>query len=299
MEDETFFVSGSVQDERYRLLRDDDFFMISEARQFVESIWSSCRPYLDADFRTKASEHFLARFWEMYLVYSFLENKLGIMPRSARPSAIEGPDVLLADGVTYVEAVLATSGRGPDAVPELCTSLSWVPEDQIRLRFLNAIDEKLKKLLHYRAAGIVHANDRYVIAVSSSGISLGKLEFQVPRIARAVFGLGNEQIHIDIESGRIVGRSWTHQGEVKKILGATVGSRLFLSPESAPISAVMYSYTDECNRPLRPGADFIIVHNPSAENPLPRGFFPFGIEYWVEGDQLKWQKHPRDQHENS
>lgn len=294
MEAETFFLSGTVQDERYRYLRDHDFFAEEEARQFVEGIWPQCRAYLDADFRKKASEHFAARFWEMYLVHTLLQNGIGITPRSSRNST-KGPDILLADGVTFIEAVLATSGCGRDAVPDPPSrrgAYSGLPDDQMKLRLLNAIDEKLKKYHRYRETGVLSSEDRYVIAVSGSAIGMARHELPIPRIVRAVFGLGNLQVHIDLESGQKDEWSWSTQEVVNKKSGAPVDSSLFLSPKSAPICAVIYCFTDECNRPAKPGVDFLTVHNPSASNKLARGFFPFGSEYWAEEDQIKWQRHP-------
>ncbi len=169
---------------------------------------------------------------------------------------------------------------------------SGLPDDQMKLRLLNAIDEKLKKYHRYRETGVLSSEDRYVIAVSGSAIGMARHELPIPRIVRDVFGLGNEQVHIDLESGRKDEWSWSSQEVVNKKSGSPVDSKLFLSSKSAPISAVMYCFTDECNRPPNPGVDFLTVHNPSASNKLARGFFPFGREYWLEGDQLKWRNGP-------
>jgi hypothetical protein len=59
----------------------------------------------------------------------------------------------------------------------------------------------------------------------------------------------------------------------------------------APISALLYAWADEVNRARVPGREFVVLHNPLATNPLPRGTFPFGREYWFEDGQLHWLDH--------
>jgi hypothetical protein len=52
----------------------------------------------------------------------------------------------------------------------------------------------------------------------------------------------------------------------------------------------MYCLFDIFNGPYRPnelGENICVVHNPFAKNPLPPGFFPFGDEWRVEGENPK------------
>jgi hypothetical protein len=70
-----------------------------------------------------------------------------------------------------------------------------------------------------------------------------------------------------------------------KISKAPVATDAFLRPEYKHVSAVLYGMGDWTNRSGAPGPDFIIVHNPMAETPLPDGWFPSREEYWWrEGD---------------
>jgi hypothetical protein len=40
-----------------------------------------------------------------------------------------------------------------------------------------------------------------------------------------------------------------------------------------------------------PGAEFTIVHNPRATNPLPDGWLELGDEYWLDGSDLRHVRH--------
>ncbi|HEX9870723.1 MAG TPA: hypothetical protein VGC99_19435, partial [Candidatus Tectomicrobia bacterium] len=74
---------------------------------------------------------------------------------------------------------------------------------------------------------------------------------------------------------------------IEKKSGEIVSTNVFLDPEYASMSAVLYSSVDALNRPKVLGSDFILVHNPLARNPLPLGFFAFGVEYWKDNNELK------------
>jgi len=139
-----FFRPGSVPDDRYRTLRDDEFPLVVEARQFVERLWAQCAPYLDSDLPVAARHDFQQRFWELYLAHALLENGVALTQRNQRRVRRKGPDLLASDGVTWIEAVLASPGTGADAVQEPEPGKAgWVPTDAIKLRLLNAIDAKL------------------------------------------------------------------------------------------------------------------------------------------------------------
>lgn len=288
-----FFQPGDAPDERYRILRDDSFPLVVEARGFVERLWLETGPYLDQELPREARYNFQQRFWEMYLTHTLLVNGVPLTRRDQREFRKKGPDLLSADGATWIEAVLASPGIGPDAVqdPEPGKA-SWVPHDAIKLRLLNALDEKQRKHDRYRESGIVQPDQRYVIAVGASAIRLAMLEQTIPRIVSSVLPFGPEQVHLDRESLEVVGESFAYQPTVAKLAGKPVPTTLFQDSHSAPISALLYAWADEINRPSHPGSEFMVVHNPMATNPLPRGFFPFGREYWYDEDKLHMRDHP-------
>jgi type I restriction enzyme S subunit len=272
-------------------LRDDEFPLVVEARQFVERLWAQCAPYLDSDLPVAARHDFQQRFWELYLTHVLLENGVALIARNQWRVRRKGPDLLASDGGTWIEAVLASPGTGADAVQEPEPGKAgWVPTDAIKLRLLNAIDAKLCQYKKYQRDGIVRAGDRYVIAVGTAAIYLARLGQTIPYIVCAVLPFGPEQVHIDRESLEIVGESFAYQPTIAKQSGTEVPTTLFQDAQSAPISALLYAWTDEGNRAAVPGHEFVTIHNPLAANPLPRGFFPFGREYWFE-DQLYWVDH--------
>jgi len=54
---------------------------------------------------------------------------------------------------------------------------------------------------------------------------------------------------------------------------------------------VIYSNADACNYPRVLGDDLIVVHNPLAISPLPRGFLHVGRECWREDKTLVIHTH--------
>src|SRR4029079_7527630 len=168
---------GEARDERYRILRDDDLPIVLEGRRFVEQIWQNCAPYVDGDLPTRARDTFQPRFWELYVAHTLLSRGHGLISRDKRAVRVKGPDLLLSDATTWVEAVLPTAGTGHDKIvpPEPGTA-SWVPHDALKLRLLNAISEKLQKYDRYKATNILKPSDRYVIAVGGGALTATRLE---------------------------------------------------------------------------------------------------------------------------
>jgi hypothetical protein len=287
-----FFSPGDVLDERYQILRDDQLPIVVNGRHFVDSLWAQCQPYLDSDLPLRAQDSFQPCFWELYLAHTLLFHGVDLMPRERRRTRKKGPDLLLNDGVTWVEAVLPTGGEGADAITEPRPgTASWVPHDALKLRLLTAIREKMTKYTRYRETNVLAPRDRYVIAVGGSAIQSARSEQSIPRIVSSVLPFGAEQLHIDTTTLEIVNQSFAYQPSVEKRSGAQVRTTLFQDPVSAPISALLYAWADEINRPDIPGTNFTIVHNPLAVNPVPLGYFPFGTEYWFQHGQLHRKNH--------
>ena len=53
------------------------------------------------------------------------------------------------------------------------------------------------------------------------------------------------------------------------------------------LSAVIFSDAYPLSFQKRDGRELKLVHNPYAENPIDRGLFKVGCEYWVEGLQIQ------------
>lgn len=116
-----------------------------------------------------------------------------------------------------------------------------------------------------------------------------------PFVLRAVLGLGAHFVTIDREQGKITGQGIQYRGNIPKSSGALVDTNLFLSPESAPVSAIIGSVTN-ISTPVnlqqvqhQLGEDFRLIRNPHARSPLPQGVLPRGEEVSVtlKGDSFE------------
>jgi type I restriction enzyme S subunit len=284
-------VGNHATDPTYLALLRDDFEILVRTREYVEALWDTYKPYSDPDFVAAIGSDFDSRFWEMYLTCTLLEH--GHDPQSFYP----GPDNLIVVGDTkvWIEAVAPTQGMPahPDRVPDMKTGggkAVAVPDDKIILRFAAAIAEKASvKHPEYMEHGVVSATDCYVVAVNGCKIDLSKIDPHPPRIVRTVFPIGNVQLHFDRDTAQPVGYSFEFRGSIEKAGGAGVPTTIFVDENYRHLSAVMFSNVDAANPTSRMGEDFILVHNPHAAHPIPKGLFKFGEEYFPEdvGDSIK------------
>jgi hypothetical protein len=283
-----FFSIVDPPDEVYRALAASDFPHCRDARDFIEAEWPRVGPYLDADFQEKAARSFRSHFWEFYLVASLRFAGYEIVPRAERTGRDAGPDVLLKDG-TAIEAVTATAGAGADAVIEGELGVARpVPDGAIRLRLLNALDEKLRKLGGYHAKGIHSEKAPFIIAVNAGDIPSVRAENTVPRIVRTLFPIGHLQYRVNVDTLEVVDSSYTFEGSVKKVKGTEIPTDGFLSREKmSGVSAVLYSCVNAVNRTSVLGGDFMLVHNPNAACPIPLRYLPVAAEFTFDGKDVR------------
>jgi hypothetical protein len=262
----------------------------------VERLWERYEPFADKNFRSAAAHDFDRRYWEMEVASVLLQQGFQLVPRRERPA--EGPDLLVREpsGRVWIEVTAPGPGRGPDAVPlhELGKA-RYVPEEQITLRFCNALCEKLGLLKKWVDHGIVQAEDAFVIALNGAGVPDAWPDSYPPRIARAVFPFGSWYVSIDRMSLEVVGQGITYQPSIQKQNRASVSTTLFLEAESAGISAILYSAQvlrsrtpEQISPDAELGGDLLLLHNPHARNRLPLGWLGIGVDYWLdEGAELK------------
>ncbi|MGB8699324.1 MAG: hypothetical protein WCD18_07910 [Thermosynechococcaceae cyanobacterium] len=135
-------------DEVYCAIRDEINLRCQEAKIFVEKLWEKAHKYIDPDALQELPVQFHPRFWEIYLAAALLETGLNLQPSSGR----DGPDICLKadDGSkVWVEAVTASPGDKDknDTVREAeLGTVRSVPDDQIKLRLLNAFTEKKQEI---------------------------------------------------------------------------------------------------------------------------------------------------------
>jgi hypothetical protein len=285
MTDSIFRTHGT--DEVYCAIQDEINSRCHEAKIFVEELWSKAHKYLDADILQELPVQFHQRFWEIYLAASLLEAGLSLQHSSGR----DGPDICIGadDGSkVWVEAVTASPGQGNDAVQKAELGVSrTVPDDQIKLRLLNAFDEKSRKYKRYRERNWIGSEEPYIIAINAAQVPSATRELEIPRIVRSLLPFGFQVLHLSRETLELTGSSYEYRGEVIKASGTEIETTSFLNPEYSGISAVIYSSVDAFNHPTEISKALLLFHNPLATNPLPFSFLKKGYEYWVEEQHLK------------
>ena len=273
------FSPGDADDRAYCNVRDEVTEHARICKQFSQQLWDRYHPYADDHFLAEIRKDFNARFWEMYLTCTLLDNgpKLGYVVSCSKP----GPDALVEhEGQRlWIEATVATDGdpTKPDSAVE--DHSGNVPDEKILFRYANAIDTKHKKYLLYRDNGIIGKSDTYVIAINGYPLSYRWAEPEIPRILKALFPIGPLEMLIDRKTKMALGTRYQYRPAVKKISGSPVSTEIFLDQQYCGISAILYSCASGYGSSSPLGTDFILVHNPQASQPLPPGFLPCGREY--------------------
>jgi len=294
----SFFTFEPAEDDSYNSLRDGLTFsedekiiqsmFLKDDKKNIEHMWSLYKPYADKDFLQEVRKDFHPRFWEMYLGFSLINQGVSLEQYDKRQG---GPDLLILSDEklkVWLEAVAPTAGRSANAVPEIEFGVVRdIPDEQIKLRYCSVIDKKYKKYYDYTKKKIILEDDCYVIAVNGGAIPSASKEIDIPRIVRCVLPFGNEVIEIDIDSLEVLDVHHQYQGASYKESGSPVSTNIFLNSDYDVISAILFSNVNALNYPNYPGNDFVLIHNPIAKNPLPRGFIELGREYWVENSTLK------------
>ncbi len=288
-----FFRATSRAEPIYARVRDRAKSQELEGRAFIERIWSESAQYLDPDLADRApSNGLVPSFWEIYLAHALKTYGIALVPRSKRNPKLKGPDLFAESPDVWLEAVAATPGEGPDA-------LEWaepfkgtnVPVDQFVLRLRTAIESKAEQLKRHTADEYVKASHATVVAVSGAMLPYRIDGQPIPYVVRAVLGVGNLILEFDRATMKSLGRSAEYRDEVKKSSTASVKTDPFLSDDYSHVSAVLYSPACWMMHPETTGAEFIIVHNPRATNPLPDGWLELGDEYWLDGSGLRHVRH--------
>jgi len=256
---------------------------LSPARAFLEQLWTQYEPYADRNFLTEFRNHIFPRYWEMYLACACLEQELQLRPR--RNAA--GPDVLIdtRSGCVAIEAVAPEGGDDLDW-PPLDTTIGFrLPEDEIIRRYTGVIRTKAKKFDVDLLAGRLQPVDLRVIAVNGINVPLSSAFEDVPRILKAVYPIHHCEAVFD-PSGQLRVNWQADRHGLQTRAGSPIPTGIFLDREYTEVSAVLFSsvWPPDTRRPL--GHDFIVAHNREALRPLPRGFWPYGKEFWYEGDAL-------------
>jgi hypothetical protein len=281
----SFFLPGDAQDVAYLNTRDHP--RGNESRAFCEALWVHYRALADPHFREDARNHFLQRFWEMYLAVTLLERGLRV-----ERYGDEGPEffVLVGGRRLWIEAVAPGSGEGPDRVPEIVYGGNFVeiPVEKILLRFTNALTEKRNRYLAALSKGIIAPEDMYLLALNSRGIPYAPYESSMPYFLQAFLPIGPLTAEFDVKTGEMTDSFYGYRPVVRKLKGAEVSTRTFLDPEEGSFcSAIVHSAVDCANHPITLGDDFSILHNSGAVNPVDSSVFFWCKQFFVRDNQLQ------------
>lgn len=270
--DETFFLPGPASDPAYLNVRDArDAQILIDAREFTESLWPSYKHLADPNFRSDAMNHFLERFWEMYLACTLVSRGFDL-----QRTGNEGPEFyFVCEGrKVWVEAVTPGPGTGQDRVPDVRPGEAYdVPTDKILLRFTSVIREKRKKLALDMQKGIVKADEPVLLAINSRGIPHAPYGAELPYIVKAVFPIGGYTVAINTQTRQITDRFHQYRPEVKKENSARVATTALLDAHADSFCAVLHSSVDCANHPSSLGDDFLVLHNSATSPKLPARLF--------------------------
>lgn len=260
-----------------------------EAREALEKAWQEYGHLCPEgnEFVRRFQLEFLARSWELWLIAVLSASGLQL----ERPPP-KGPDVLVrpSNGTRlWIEAVVPTPGgdgtadrvwqrppgaRGPFTGPRC---------EQVALRYLSALRDKLKKINDYRAEGIIADTDACLIALNQGAIIDGDLcDVEIPLLVRSVFGIGSPVLIIPVsEECKPYGHTPMIENFSKKN-GAKVSATQFLDGTAAALSGVLFAAQVVWNLGWDASRTLRMVHNPLATVPLPRGTISTQCEMWVD-----------------
>ena len=99
-----FFSDNAATDPAYINTRDLDNYYARKSRENYERFWKMYEPYADPEFLTEIRNYFDARYWEMYLTTSLIDQGYKVsMPemRSKRRNLFQRFPYLVRSNLTY------------------------------------------------------------------------------------------------------------------------------------------------------------------------------------------------------
>ena len=264
-----FFLPGEATDPTYINVRDKED--LSDAKAYTEELWTIYRHLSDPNFLTDARNHFLQRFWEMYVACALMHRGFDL-----RRVGSKGPEFyFIHEGRRiWVEAIAPGPGDGPDRVSELNDDeMIAVPVEKILLRFTGALQEKSQRYLAAVKNGIVQQGESVLLAINSRGIPYAPYGGEMPYVVKAYLPFGAHAFTIDTQADKITKSFNQFRPEIHKKNLSPVATTSFLNPDFSNFLAVLHSSVDCMNHPEELGAEFMVLHNPSATHPLSPSVF--------------------------
>ncbi len=278
---QAFFLPGEDCCRAYKNARDLDHNQ--PYRDLVEALWARYQPSQDPNFLTDARQHFLQRFWEMYLFVTLQDR--GMNPQKGKAL---GPDFFIEiEGRRFwIEAIAPGPGEGPDKVPQrILGEVMSVPKTEVILRYTSALAEKRDKWLEFLSKGLVDAKDGYIVAIDGRDCD----EFHgcvIPLFIEAFLPFGHLTLLINKATMKAEDSFFQHSDTVHKQNSSPVSTAPLLDESYAPVTAVLHGLVDCWNHPEALGGNFAMLHNPKANITLSDSTFSWCLQHHFEDDHL-------------
>lgn len=236
-------------------------------------------PNLPGEIATRQREKIQAAIWEAMLYWHFKNNGVVYCAGRVTKAGQNGPDLCidLNGRRLWIEAVAAT----PTGVPsEWLAPISGVeftarslPHEEMLLRYTSVLADKKTQLTERIAKGIIGPDDAYVIAVNGCMLSFWRDGHSHgitgwPFIVEAVLPIGPLAVPFDRNENRVGEAANTLRYSLTKPNKACVPLDNFLNDEWRRVSAAVWCGQRDH---LSGRVDLVVVHNPRALVPIPKG----------------------------
>lgn len=271
MNPHSIFLSSPQDPDPYYLKLRDSKDKSSE-RAYVEQSWSIYKSFCpDQGFINQFAKDPFSSLWHLHLARLLLDSGIKLLK-----TCDAQPDLCLKiqGKRTWIEVVCTKSGDGADAVRVAPSGVGAVPERQIILRITNALQQKVNQHCDFLTTG-AGRGDRYIVALSSGLVPLAELNCGVTNIEKILFGIGNPQWELNMESFEVTSFGYQERQSITKASGATVPTNFFKDDVNIIVSGVLFSPYVFCNHWNCGGNDLLLIRNPQARYPLPDQIFSF------------------------
>jgi hypothetical protein len=295
-------LEGESDDSDYDKIRSCQRPAVVTNREKLEAMWTIFQPFATRHWRRefRKTDQMHRRFWEMYLTVTLIRGGLKPcrLPDEAPDACIPFP----GSGHIWIEGTAPNDGEtanpeNPRLIHQNDPTSRW-PEEAIKMRLTGVLNEKSKQRIRRITSDLaspstngrpsVNASDPYVIALNAAEVYESVRDWRFPPlIARAVFAMGGlvaigTRKRVDGEEvNRWVDVRHLYQPELPKPSGSPASMSWFRSAENAGISAIWYSTASVGNHTEDAGKDFVLVHNPHANAPIPLRVLPCSKELVV------------------
>lgn len=263
--------------EKYLNILNNEFN--SELREDLEEKWLIFKKHSDTNFLDeirKDDRSFNSRVWEMNLGYSLLQ-----LGENIKTSNNEGPDFVLEDKKINIECVYFNKNKYlEEKYNEMFEEGIFLPDDESLSRITSSIKEKLEKYNDWVSKTIVNIKDPFFIAINCGSL-FGLLgESEIDLIYKILFGIDYKE-YFDFKS-KISTRTVTKGCKIKKKNGSYIECNYF--KENPQLSGVIFSFLIFNKNSYK---DFVLIHNPFANNKIKQGELLFGKECVTTDNEIK------------